>query len=69
MIYVVKIPLTRKMSPIQFVVSDKPSESWYEEALWHYNHARAHDGLPPVKIFPPGTTHEPFTLPQTQTYA
>lgn len=64
MIYVVKIPLTRSMSPIQFIVSDKPSESWYEEALWHYNHARAHDGLFPVKALPKGTTKAEFKLTQ-----
>ena len=69
MTYIVNFPVTRKMSPIQFVVSDKPFETWREEALWHYNHARAHDGLPPVKIFPRGTTHAPSTLPQTPTYA
>ena len=64
MIYEVKIPLTKEMSPVQFVVSDKPSESWYEEALWYYNHARAHDGLKPLKALPKGTTHTLFNMSQ-----
>lgn len=34
---------------------DKPMETAYEEALWHYNNALAHDGFPPVKELPKGT--------------
>ena len=64
MTYVVNFPLTRKMSPIQFVVSDKPSESWYEKALGHYNHARSHDGLPPLEALPQGATKAEFKLTQ-----
>ena len=69
MTYIVSFPATRFMSPIQFVVSDKPFETWREEALWHYNHARAHDGLPPVEDLPVGTRHVPLILPETPTYA
>jgi hypothetical protein len=44
-----------KMSPISFTVSDKSMETKEEEALWHYNRARDHDGLPPLKRCPDGT--------------
>lgn len=67
--YVVNIPTTRGMSALQFVASDKPSESWQEEALWHYNNHRAHDGLPPLKALPKGTTHAIFTGAENTTYA
>lgn len=60
--YIVTIPLTREMSAIQFVVSDRPSKSWYEEALWYYNNARDYDGLPPLKALPKGTTKTDFKL-------
>jgi hypothetical protein len=28
------------------------------DALWDYNSARAHDGLPPIKSLPKGTKRE-----------
>lgn len=33
-------------------------ESEEDNALWHYNKAREHDGLPPVKELPEGTKFE-----------
>jgi hypothetical protein len=53
--YLAKFPVTMKMSPISFTVSDKSMETKEEEALWHYNRARDHDGLPPLKRCPDGT--------------
>ena len=52
-------PVTRDMSPIDYVVSDKASESREEEALWHYNRSREHDGLQPLRQLPPGVKFEP----------
>ncbi len=53
--YKVKFPLTHDMSPIDYVVQDKPTESKEEEALWYYNKSREHDGLPPLTKLPTGT--------------
>ena len=39
-----------------YIVSDKTMETKEEEALWHYNRSRDHDGLPPVSKLPMGTT-------------
>jgi hypothetical protein len=56
--YKAKFPLTMNMSPISYVVEDKTMESKEEEALWHYNKSREHDGLPPLERLPKGTTFE-----------
>ena len=56
--YKVFFPVTSKMSPIDYVVSDKPMESKEEEALWFYNNSRDHDGLSPLSALPRGTRFE-----------
>ncbi len=55
MMYRFDFPLTRYMSSISFTGTDKLMESARAEALWHYNRAREHDGLAPVKQLPAGT--------------
>lgn len=52
------VPNTKDMSAWDIIVSDKPMESWQEEALWHYNKSRDHDGLPPINWLPTGTEYE-----------
>lgn len=42
-------------------VQDKVTETKEEEALWHLNDMRKHDGLPPRKSLPKGTTFERTT--------
>jgi hypothetical protein len=54
--YKVTIPITPAMPMADYVVSDKTMETKEEEALWHYNRSRDHDGLPPVSKLPMGTT-------------
>lgn len=36
-------------------VSDKNMETKEEEALWHYNRSRDHDGKKPLSALPNGT--------------
>ena len=54
--YKVTIPITPAMPMAVYVVSDKTMETKEEEALWHYNKSREHDGLLPVQCLPQGTT-------------
>jgi hypothetical protein len=56
--YKAHFPITVQMSPIDYVVSEKPMESKEEEALWHYNRSRAHDGLRPLHELPEGVRFE-----------
>lgn len=56
--YRVHLPVTGDMSPISYVVSDKPTETAAKEALWHYNKSRDHDGLRPLERLPIGTRWE-----------
>lgn len=48
----VKVPPTREQGSYNCVASDRA------DALWSYNSAREHDGLPPIKRMPKGTTYE-----------
>ena len=54
-LWLVKFPIMHDMSPITYKVRDKPMETKEEEALWHYNHSREHDGLSPLDELPIGT--------------
>jgi hypothetical protein len=47
-------PVTHNLGPCNYNVSDKPMETKEEEALWHYNKSREHDGLPPLSKLPRG---------------
>lgn len=51
-------PLCNDMSPISYIVGDKSRETKEQEALWHYNKSRDHDGLPPLMRLPKGTKFE-----------
>jgi len=48
------------MSPIDYVVKESVMETMEENALWHYNSSRAHDGLQPLKHLPSGVTFSPI---------
>jgi len=41
-------------------VRDKPTESKEEEALWHLNRCRDHDGLDHLEELPEGMRFEPI---------
>lgn len=56
--YKVSFPITSQMSPISYEVTGSSVETPMEEALWHYNHSRAHDGLRPLDEVPEGTKIE-----------
>jgi hypothetical protein len=49
-------PFTHSMGTVAPVtVSDKNMETKEEEALWHYNRSRDHDGKKPLSALPNGT--------------
>ena len=53
--YVCSIPATGHTTKVEFVVKGNTMETKEENALWHYNKFRAHDGLNPVTKLPAGT--------------
>lgn len=54
-----RIPPTREMGSCSIVGTGSAVETARENALWHYNRAREHDGLPPVRSMPAGTVAVP----------
>ena len=55
------IPFIDDMGTVPtFIVSNKISETKGQEALWHLNSMREHDGLKPMKKLPYGTKFEPI---------
>lgn len=57
--YIVKVPPTAEVGSYQTTTSTGGRETYRQKALWNYNSCRAHDGLPPVKRMPAGTTYTP----------
>jgi len=55
----VTVPPTRDMSEFKTNARESTLETKEENALWDYNHARAHDGLRPLKNLPDKTKFEP----------
>jgi len=59
--YVVKVPPTAEQGSYKTHVGrGSYMQTMRQEALQDYNSARAHDGLPPVKRMPKGTTYTPL---------
>lgn len=58
--YIVKVPPTAEQGSYKTTVTGSLNQSYRAEALQDYNSARAHDGLPPVKRMPAGTTYHPI---------
>jgi hypothetical protein len=58
--YIAKFPPTRDMGSYKTTCSGSLMETHQENALWDYNSARAHDGLPPLSKCPAGTVFEPI---------
>lgn len=58
--YTAKFPVTYDMSPISYTVRASSMETKEENALWHYNRSREHDGLPPLEELPSGVVFIPI---------
>lgn len=55
--YQVTVPSTMEMGSYSVTVTEDYGETKAEVALWHYNSARDHDGLSPLKRMPNGTKY------------
>jgi hypothetical protein len=51
------VPPTSEMGSYSGTCSASYSETLAQSALWDYNNARAHDGLPPLRRMPAGTQY------------
>jgi hypothetical protein len=58
--YNARFPVTHDMSPISYIVREYRYETKEENALWHYNKSREHDGLEPLKNLPRKVKFEPI---------
>jgi hypothetical protein len=59
--YKVRFPFVPDMGSISpMVVNSSPGETAKEQALWHFNKMREHDGLAPRKTLPDGTKFNPI---------
>ena len=56
--YEVKVPPTMEQGSYKTTVRANYNETVAEAALWDYNSARDHDGLPPIKKMPNGTQYK-----------
>lgn len=52
------VPPTAKQGSHSGTCAANGSETYRANALWDYNSARAHDGLPPLARMPRGTRYE-----------
>lgn len=64
--YRVNVPPTTEQGSYKTIVSGSWGQTYRSEALQDYNSARAHDGLPPVKRMPAGTTYVPIVKNEVQ---
>ena len=55
--YKVYVPPTYEMGDYRTVVNSSDAETVEQNALWDYNSAREHDGLPPLKRMPRDTIY------------
>ncbi len=58
--YKVTVPPTMEQGSYTTIVTDSYRETKAQAALWDYNSARDHDGLPPLKKMPRGTKYHPM---------
>lgn len=58
--YKLSVPPTMEQGSYNIIIRPAPNESKSAAALWCYNSARAHDGLPPIARMPKGTTYTPI---------
>lgn len=57
MIIILKVPPTMEQGSYNIQIRPASNETVAACALWHYNSARTHDGLPPLRRMPRGTTY------------
>lgn len=57
--YLVKVPPTKDMGSYSAICRGNYMQSYQQDALLDYNHARAHDGLDPLCRMPKGTIYTP----------
>ena len=55
--YKVTVPPTRDQGSFSCIASASYMETMKQNALWSYNHSRAHDGQPPLSRMPAGTVY------------
>lgn len=55
---VVIVPVTHDQSPTRFIATASMLETMRQNALWHYNKMREHDGQEPISKMPAGTKYE-----------
>jgi len=55
--YKLSVPPTMEQGGYNIEFTPAPNETPAACALWHYNSARAHDGLPPLRRMPKGTVY------------
>lgn len=60
--YIVTVPPTEEQGSYKTTIRVSRGETKAQAALWDYNSARAHDGLPPVKKMPAGTKYTRKTI-------
>lgn len=60
MTYKVTVPPTSEVGSYSRTCKASAMETYRQNALWDYNHARAHDGLPPLSRMPRGTEYIPI---------
>lgn len=58
--YELNVPPTAEQGNYKITIAVQANETPAQAALWHYNRARSHDGLAPVKRMPKGTTYRPL---------
>ena len=56
--YQVTVPPTRDQGSYSCIASASYCETMKQNALWAYNSARDHDGLPPLSRMPSGTAYK-----------
>lgn len=55
--YKLSVPPTNDQGSYNIEIHPPENETVAAHALWHYNSAREHDGLPPLKRMPAGTVY------------
>ena len=58
------VPPTNEQGSHSGICSASYTETYRQNALWDYNSARAHDGLPPLDRMPKGTRYEAIPEPR-----
>ena len=55
--YKFMVPPTMEVGSFSGICDSYNDTTYQQDALWQYNSAREHDGLPPLKRMPKGTKY------------